>query len=207
MATSRIPLFPLEVVLFPGASLRLHIFEPRYKQMVERCLETSEEFGVIMARAEGIAPVGCTAAIVEVLKKYEDGRMDILTVGESAFRLTDVFEDKPYLEGLVEALGDDDTGEISPQTEKRLMELYENCHSLVYGQPAPEREENNSITLAFEIAHDLPLDLEFKQQLLEMRAESERQKRLLARLTEWLPKLARLGEARVKAAGNGHGPH
>src|SRR6202022_2712334 len=85
MGPERISLFPLNVVLLPGAILPLHIFEPRYRQMVRGCLEQKCEFGVLLALPKGIVRVGCTAEVTEVVKRYNDGRMDITTVGPSPF--------------------------------------------------------------------------------------------------------------------------
>ena len=81
MSNVRLPLFPLNVVLLPGADLPLHIFEPRYRQMVRECLDTQTQFGMLLALPNGIAGTGCTAEILEVTKRYPDGRCDILTVG------------------------------------------------------------------------------------------------------------------------------
>jgi len=101
MRPNRIPLFPLNVVLLPGADLPLHIFEPRYREMVRDCLDNKAEFGMLLALENGIAGTGCTAEILEVAKKYNDGRMDILTVGRAPFRVVELFTDNPLLEGTV----------------------------------------------------------------------------------------------------------
>jgi Lon protease-like protein len=77
---TRIPLFPLEAVLLPLMPLPLHIFEPRYKLMIRNCLDNQEKFGVILAKEKGIVSVGCTARIVELVRTYPDGRMDIRSV-------------------------------------------------------------------------------------------------------------------------------
>jgi len=204
MKPERIPLFPLELVLFPGTPLPLHIFEPRYKLMVQRCLENRKEFGVILARSEGIAAVGCTAEIIKVVKKYEDGRMDILTFGQTAYRVREVFEDQPYIEGVVEFL-EDDPSQGRAETRQRLLTLYEKCHTLVYGRAPHSPQVNAGVSFAFQIASELPLDLDYKQELLELRAESERQSSLLERLNQWLPQLSHLDRMRKKAGGNGHG--
>jgi ATP-dependent protease La (LON) substrate-binding domain len=87
MKPIRIPLFPLNVVLFPGCRLPLHIFEHRYRVMVRRCLGEEIEFGIILATDKGVATVGCTAAITQRLKEYPDGRVEILTEGRSVFRV------------------------------------------------------------------------------------------------------------------------
>ncbi len=204
MSSAHIPLFPLEVVLFPGTPLPLHIFEPRYKLMVKRCLEKRTVFGVILTRSEGIAPVGCTAEIAQVVKKYEDGRLDILTVGQNVYRVLEVFNDQPYLEGAVEYL-EDEPGPGSAAAQQQLLGLYEQCHTVIYGRAPQTPETGSAVSLVYQITSELPLDLDYKQELLEMRAESERQNSLLERLTQWLPQLAHLERMREKTGGNGHG--
>ncbi|MBI3670794.1 MAG: LON peptidase substrate-binding domain-containing protein [Acidobacteria bacterium] len=206
MKSERIPLFPLEVVLFPGTPLPLHIFEPRYKLMIRRCLENQAPFGVVLARSAGLAKVGCTAEIVKIMKKHEDGRMDILTMGVDPFRVIQVLEEQAYLEGAVELL-EDDTRPAPAETRQRLLALYKQCHALIFGREPQSREIKLGESLAFQIASELPLELECKQELLELRTEAERQSRLLERLGEWRPQLTHLERVRGKAAGNGHGLH
>src|ERR1700757_2041706 len=87
MLPVRLPLFPLNVVLLPGADMPLHIFEPRYRQMVRDCLETKSPFGMLLARPKGRAGPGCPAEFLEVISRYDDGRCDILTVGREPFRI------------------------------------------------------------------------------------------------------------------------
>ena len=108
MTDSRIALFPLNVVLYPGATLPLHIFEPRYKLMINHCIAHNREFGVILAGDKGVATIGCTAAITQKLKDYDDGRMDILTQGRTIFRALNLLHEKDYHEALVEFLTDSD---------------------------------------------------------------------------------------------------
>ena len=96
-----IPLFPLGVVLMPHVALPLHIFEERYKTMNGECLENNEVFGVIYFDGNQISRVGCTAQIVEVLKVYDNGEMDIITVGRNRFLLSAIYDEKPYLEADV----------------------------------------------------------------------------------------------------------
>jgi len=203
----RIPLFPLDVVLFPGAPLPLHIFEERYKLMVRRCLDEHLEFGVVLAREGGIAPVGCTAEILKVLKRYPDGRMDILAAGQTPCQLLEIFEEKPYLEANIEYL-DDDPQPPAREIQEKLGELYGQCHTLVFGQPAPPisvPDPQSGISLSFRIASQLPFDLAYKQEVLELQSEAERQAHLVERLQQWLPQLARIQHVRKKSGGNGHG--
>src|SRR5208282_70591 len=109
MRPDRIPLFPLNVVLLPGEQLPLHIFEPRYRRMVRECLDANSPFGVLLALPDGMARVGCTAGILEVMKRYDDGRLDIITVGRDPFRVVDLFTEDPLLEGQIDYLDDHDS--------------------------------------------------------------------------------------------------
>jgi Uncharacterized protein, similar to the N-terminal domain of Lon protease len=200
---TRIPIFPLELVLFPGTLLPLHIFEPRYRRMVHNCLEHRGEFGLVLAREKGITTVGCTAEIVEVTKRYDDGRMDILNVGRVAFRILQVFKDDPLLEAEVDYLPSDSEAPATPESVK-LVELFEECHQFVFGKPAPQRDPARGGSLSFFVASELPLDLEFKQELLETESEAARIEALTERIAIWIPQLRHLNRARQLAGGNGH---
>src|SRR5258708_9198775 len=96
MGPERISLFPLNVVLLPGAILPLHIFEPRYRQMVQRCLEQKCEFGVLLGLPKGIVRVGCTAEVTEVVNRYNDGPMNTITASPSPLRITQLVNADPY---------------------------------------------------------------------------------------------------------------
>ena len=111
MQESLIPLFPLEVVLFPGQPLPLHIFEERYKIMIRECLATEgpREFGVVLAKPDGIANVGCTAEVVEVVRSYADGRMDIVAAGKRRFEVLFVDENKEYLRAAAQFFHDEES--------------------------------------------------------------------------------------------------
>ena len=82
-----LPLFPLDAVLLPGTPIPLHVFEPRYKEMISECLETKRPFGVVRSKEGEVAEIGCTAEITAVTKKYDDGRMDIAAEGRERFEL------------------------------------------------------------------------------------------------------------------------
>ncbi len=203
---ARIPIFPLDLVLFPGIPLPLHIFEERYKLMVQECMEHRREFGVVMARDDGVASVGCTAAILQVVKQYPDGRMDILTVGRAPFQMNDVFDEKPYLEAAVEYLEEEPQSE-KPASPRELLRLYEQCYAIVHGRAPQMDGVAPGIPITFLMASELPLDLEYKQELLELRSETERQENLREKMETWLPELEKLDRMKRRAGGNGHGPH
>src|SRR6201984_2660727 len=127
MRPTRIPLFPLDVVLLPGAALPLHIFEPRYKKMIGRCIVQKLEFGMIYATGQNVAAIGCTAEIVQKMKQYPDGRMDILTRGRAPFRLLQLLQDETYHEGGVDYLSHA-LGRGDGQNKARRWELLQARH-------------------------------------------------------------------------------
>ncbi len=202
MRPDRISLFPLNVVLFPGELLPLHIFEPRYRRMVRACLDEKSPFGMLLALPNGVAHVGCSAEILEVTKRYEDGRMDILTVGRDPYRVVDLFTEDPLLEGTIDYLEDEDS-QVDPQNRAKLMELYEVCYTLLFSGMPVNLTESPQKSLAFAIARALPLDLLWKQQILELRSEAERQDRLLRYLREWALHLHKIDSQRHRGGGNG----
>jgi ATP-dependent Lon protease len=204
MRPDRIPLFPLNVVLFPGEQLPLHIFEPRYRRMVRECLEAKSPFGMLLALPDGLARVGCTAEILEVSKHYDDGRMDILTLGRDTFRIVDLFTDDPLYEGTVDYLEDKESL-LDSRNREELNELYEACFTLLFSGMPRSLEKSSPEVLSFMIAGALPLDLLWKQQILELRSEAERQERLLRYLREWALHLQKRETLRHRGAGNGHG--
>jgi ATP-dependent Lon protease len=204
MSATRIPLFPLNVVLFPGQAVPLHIFELRYREMTRHCIDTQSCFGIVFVNDGKMARIGCSALIVKTLKEYEDGRSDILTVGQSAFHLIRTLEEKLYFEGDVHYLEEDFSG-ADAALSARVEQLCNQCHQVLYGEDAPRFEAQNGSSLAYHVASELPLDAVFRQGLLEVRSEAERQQRLAVRLVEWLPQLQQRDHVRTKAGGNGHG--
>jgi ATP-dependent Lon protease len=204
MRPERIPLFPLNVVLLPGAELPLHIFEPRYRAMVKDCLEEKSEFGMLLSLPNGVARVGCTAEILQIAKRYEDGRMEILTVGRVPFRVVELLTENSLMEGQVDYLEDRESPG-NPRVQRELVELFEACHTLIYDDYPKNLEGASTEDLSYLIAATLPLDLLWKQQILELRSESDRQERLVAYLREWAPHLQKKEAMRQRAGGNGHG--
>ena len=204
MRPERIPLFPLNVVLLPGAELPLHIFEPRYREMVKNCIEEKSEFGMVLSLPKGVARVGCTAEIKAVVQRYEDGRMDILTVGRAPFRVVELITEDALLEGHVDYL-DDRESPANPSIQRQLVELFEACHTLIFDDYPKNLEGAATEELSYLVAASLPMDLLWKQQILELRTEADRQERLVAYLREWAPHLQKAGALRQRAGGNGHG--
>jgi Lon protease-like protein len=196
-----LPLFPLEVVLLPGTPLPLHIFEPRYKEMIRECLAEEAPFGVVRALDEGIADMGCTAEIVTITKEYPDGRMDLIAEGRKRFEVLELNEERAFLRAEI-LLVPDETGSAAEEERTRATRLHLEVLSLAGAVRDLSAADQNQ--LSFHLAGSLPLDLDFKQKLLTLRSEGERLQALAAYLERILPKLRRVATTRQKAGGNGH---
>jgi len=196
-----LPLFPLELVLLPGTPLPLHIFEPRYKEMIRECISTEAPFGVVRAFEEGIAEVGCTAEIITVTKEYPDGRMDLICEGRKRFEVIEVNRDRSFLQAEVLIVPDDP--EAAAQEERvKAVQLHLAILSLAGAVQDLSAADQNQ--LSFYLAGSLPLDLDFKQKLLAMRSEAQRIQAVGTYLETILPQLKRAARARQTAGGNGH---
>ena len=178
-----LPLFPLNTVLFPGAPISLHIFEPRYKLMIEQCLQTGEPFGIVLIRdgAEALSsladphPIGTTAQIAHV-ERLDDGRMNIVAIGVERFEIQDLDRDhKPYLVGTVETrpLDRHDESHILPHVGQRLRPWVERYIDVL--STATENEEfdtaqlpDEPTALAYLTAALLQIPADQKQDLLAM---------------------------------------
>jgi Lon protease-like protein len=198
---SLIPLFPLDVVLFPGTPLPLHIFEPRYKEMIGECLAQHKLFGVVRALEQGLAEVGCTAEIVTVVKEYPDGCLDIVTEGRKRFELLGVNQERSFLQAEILMI-DDEPGAPPQQDAARAIQLHSEL--LAIAGATQDMSAADPSVLSFYLAGSLPLDLDFKQKLLGLRSEPERLSLLIAYFETIIPNLQRAARARQTSGGNGH---
>ena len=199
-----LPIFPLDLVLFPSTPLPLHIFEERYREMIAECLEKKQPFGVVRAKEEeGVAEIGCTAEIVDVTKRYPDGRMDIITEGRERFEIMRVDQGRSFWRAEVVYLHDE-AGKASTDEIAKALKLHGEILHLA-GAEADNTGAAERPLLSFHIAGSLPLDLDFKQTLLGMSTEAERIQTIIAYLETILPNLRRTVQVRKKAGSNGHG--
>ena len=197
-----LPLFPLDLVLLPGTPLPLHIFEPRYKEMIAECIANEAAFGVIRALEEGLADVGCTAEIVTVTKEYPDGRMDLIAEGRNRFEVLELNRERSFLRAEVLMIPDSPGNPLQEEKE-RAIQLHLEILSLAGAVQDVSGADPNQ--LSFYLAGSLPLDLDFKQTLLATSAESERIRDVANYFEGILPGLRRVAHTRQKAGGNGHG--
>ena len=195
-------LFPLSIVLVPGERVPLHVFEPRYKELIGECLAAGSPFGLLHGDDEGVREVGTRAAVVEVLRRYPDGRLDVVVEGRERFRLVEETEGRSFRTGRVEPVADDPEEPAEPE-RKRALERYRRVAELA-GAEAEKLEDAEA--LAFELAARVELPVAAKQELLELRSERERL-RLVAGLLERAARtLEERRERQASAARNGRPP-
>lgn len=198
-----IPLFPLQVVIFPRTSLPLHIFEERYKEMVGEAIRDRSEFGIVLARERGIVNAGCTVVVDKVLNMHPDGRMDIVTRGQRRFEITSLDQDKDYLRAEVEFFEDEDSEPAAETVREQVLRHYETLAGMgvspQYGEP-----DLGDPQLSFQLAQALP-DLDFLSILLRNRSEAARMKELADYLTDYIPRRRTIERVRELAPTNGHG--
>ncbi|MDQ7040688.1 MAG: LON peptidase substrate-binding domain-containing protein [Rhodothermus sp.] len=204
MLIERLPLFPLEVVLYPGEQLPLHIFEPRYRTLISRCIETDQPFGIVLAEAGKLAQVGSLARVTRVLTRYSDGRMDILVTGEDRFRITQLYSAQPYLTADVERIVE--PWETPKQAlRERLITQHMRLLELVGRTVRPSRYQNVRY-LSYVIAPNAGLTLQQQQEVLELLTENERIAYLVAHLERLLPQVEQMEMVRRRVQSNGHFP-
>jgi Lon protease-like protein len=202
-----IPLFPLGVVLMPHAALPLHIFEERYKTMIGECLESNKAFGVVFFDGKHISNVGCTAQIVEVLKVYENGEMDILTIGKKRFLISRIIDEKPYLEA--EGVDYDDMPEADEEALARLstqgLEFLESLAQMT-GQEMKDEEMEalDPEQISFMISGSEGFSPSEKQRLLEMTSAKSRLESGVKALQKVIERMKISKEIQTIIGGNGN---
>ena len=200
-----IPLFPLQLVVFPRTNLPLHIFEERYKEMTGKAMRENSEFGIVLAKEKGIANVGCTVKIEKLMHLYPDGRMDILTRGQRRFEIGGLNDEQSYLQAEVEFFDDDDIDPAPAEVRARALENFQALREM--GGDAAQRDANlEDPQLSFQLAQTLP-DLDFLQSLLRHRSETGRLKHLNEYLQQYIPRQRTIDRMKAIAPTNGFGSH
>ncbi len=204
--THYLPMFPLDLVLFPEMLLPLHIFEERYREMIGECLQAKSPFGILYAHDETVETIGCTAEISKVIKRYPDGRLDIVVVGLERFQVSLFDSQRSYLRGSIEPFADIvPDGEPSQERAIRTLDLYRQAFQLMNRSDADEIAiEASYIGLSFRIASVLYLNNTVKQQVLAARSEDERLDVLSSHLSDLVPRLRESYQAAKQAGANGN---
>lgn len=198
--TQGFPLFPLGIVALPTETVPLHIFENRYKLMIEECLEHGREFGIVWLSENELKPIGCACEIERMLERDEDGNMDIIARGTQPFLLIERQEDYPYPAGIVEPLLDAEEeldADMAQIARALYAELVEQATDKLLG------EDELAALDAYAMAGTVEFGPAGKQELLELRSENERMD-LLARLFRAaIKRLEMVDRAQARARSNG----
>lgn len=179
--TVRIPLFPLPLVVLPGEALPLHIYEERYKQLVQDIepLGALGVFGISLVQPGGFAAVGCGVRIERFLKRFEDGKCDVVIRGAMRYEIRETYQEKPYLEGRVLPIDDTSPDEpVSPLREQAIS-LHARFSEIMTGRPVVQSAETK-IPLSFVLSSVAQMSSDTKQKILETRSEQLRLEILIA---------------------------
>jgi Lon protease-like protein len=200
---SEIGLFPLGVVLLPTERIPLHIFEERYKELIGECLQADGEFGLVFSDEEGMRATGTRAAVVQILERFPDGRLNVVVEGRDRFRIVRPTSGRAFDTAIVEDVADE------PRTAVRdtdaLGECLEAYQRLADAAGAQASEFDPSLgSVAYQIASVIDFTPELKQELLEMRSEGARLVKLTDLLERAVDAVLLQRTARERAAGNGH---
>lgn len=207
MATpvERLPLFPLNLVPFPGEALNLHIFEERYKAMVADCLEQKTAFGIVPYIQGRLCEYGGLMEITEIVHRYPDGRMDIRTRCTARFRLTEFqnpLPGAPYAGGQAEVEETGPDTEADRETKTQLVTLIQRLYMLM--ESKLDSGKLDATHLSYAIGHKIGLSLDQEYELFLLSHEEERQQYLIAHLSRAIPTLEELDRTRTRIHLNGH---
>ncbi len=198
-----VPIFPLEIVVYPGEQLNLHIFEERYKQLIGECIKEKKPFGIPAVLKNSVAEMGTLVEIIEVAAIHEDGKMDIRTKGVSIFRILEVIKnipDKLYSGAIVDYPSNNNEAQV--KIMKRVINGLRELHKLLKVEKDFKKPDEE--LLSYDIAHHAGLALEEEYELLGLLREDQRLEYLKRHLKKVLPAVlgAELLKERVKL--NGH---
>jgi ATP-dependent Lon protease len=198
-----LPLFPLNIVVFPGEKLNLHIFEPRYRQLISECEAQNTTFGIPAFVNNAVGRFGTEIKILSVEKNYEGGEMDIKTRGIRTFKITEFYRTMPgklYAGGIIELVEDvqNEDPALKIKIVEHLRQLYEALGlSSLFMELSPEFK-------AYDIAHHLGFTLEKEYELLQCQSEQERQLLIVEHLEQVLPVILQTEKLKERVRLNGH---
>ena len=197
-----IGLFPLGIVLLPTEQVPLHIFEPRYRELIAQCLEHESEFGLVFADEDGLRAIGTRAAVTEVLERFDDGRLNIVVEGGERFRLVEVNEGKSFHTGEIEPVVD----ELDPadeDTKERALTLFRRLVELTGSDVDEPEGDDADAHLSFALAARFEFAPPVKQELLQSTSERLRLERLCELLENAVELVVRQEEIAGRARTNG----
>jgi len=202
--TNFIPIFPLNVIVFPGEKLNLHIFEPRYKQLINECQQESKAFGIPVVINSKVHEIGTLVKIIEIVRVLENGEMDIRTEGTSIFRILEVIKtipDKLY-SGAIVNYPENIEDQGKQLLMRKVIEGVRQLHRLLHISKEFKKPDEELRT--YDIAHHAGLSLEEEYELLGLFKEEQRQEYLKRHLNKVLPVIAEMETLKERVKLNGH---
>lgn len=199
-------LFPLNLVLFPGSQIPLHIYEPRYRTLIGECERSTSTFGINLIESGELHPVGCMASVTEIRQRYSDGRLDIIVQGQQRYKVLNVVETtKPYAVVQIELLVDEPIPTDTLLVDE-CTDLYNQIVDLVFGSNARTIApiERTSPTPSFLMAPKSGLSTEQKQTLLELTSENDRLELLLSHLKDVVPTIRKAEQIQKIVQSDGY---
>jgi uncharacterized protein len=201
--TNFIPIFPLSIVVYPGESLNLHIFEPRYKQLINECYSQKKLFGIPAVIESRLQDFGTLIRISEMSKVHDNGEMDIKTNGEKIFRILEVIKEVPeklYSGAIVTYPENKEIG--NPEVMRKLMNSIRELHRMLNVQKDfSKRDEELKV---YDVAHHIGLSLEEEYEILNLFDERQRQEYLKRHLAKVIPMVGEMEQLKEKIKLNGH---
>ena len=201
--TNFVPIFPLGIVVYPGELLNLHIFEPRYKQLVNECFTEAKPFGIPTVLNNTVSEMGTLVEITEIVEVYEDGKMDVRTKGLQVFRILELVKsipDKLYSGAIVNYPANNDSGHKA--LVKKIVSSIRELHRLLNVTKDFKKEED-ALT-SYDVAHHAGLSLEEEYEILGLLHELHRLEYLKRHLAKVLPVVAGMETLKEKIQLNGH---
>ena len=201
--TNFIPIFPLGIVVYPGENLNLHIFEPRYKQLIKECNSNKKSFGIPVVIDNKLQEYGTMVSIAELSKEYDNGEMDIKTKGEKIFRVLEVIKevpDKLYSGAIVNYPHKNDRG--NKELMRKIMMGIRELHKLLIVEKDFKKPDEE--LSCYEVAHHIGLSLQEEYELLCLMDEVQRQEYLKRHLAKVIPMVAEMEGLKQKIKQNGH---
>ena len=195
-----IGLFPLNLVLVPGEQAPLHVFEPRYRELIGECLDFGNDFGLLLEDDEGMREVGTRCKVIEVIDRFPDGRLNVVVEATERFQLLEVTDGRTYRTAEVETLPDESDTPLEDEVEEVLA-----AYARVVAAAEAELDDLDldADSVAYQIAARIDFGTEVKQGLLELRSERERVIKLAPMLNQAAEAVEREREIRTRAGGNG----
>ncbi len=201
--TNFIPVFPLSIVVYPGEELNLHIFEPRYKQLINDCKEAKKPFGIPPVINDKIGDLGTLVELVEITQVYDNGEMDIKTKGLEVFRILEIVKDVPekLYNGAIVNYPENATSSNQLLMQK-VIEIIGQLHTIL--KVNKTFSKMNDQLRSYDVAHHAGLSLNEEYELLGLFNEMQRQEYLKQHLLKVLPIVAEMETLKKRIQLNGH---